>query len=184
MGYQRRVHGDTQTSDSEVVTSKYNSRCSSLCSSSLLPSPLRPAMATVDTVATATAVDMVATARGATDTTRGRLMLSPATATGATAMAGGRLRLSPAMATGATAMAATVTAGATATTATAMARGRLRLMPLFSTLAPTTTATLVPSLPTLAIPMLPMVPTPTSPMVLTPMPTATSVVSRPTPTVL
>merc|ERR1711988_648771 len=109
MGYQRRVHGDTQTSDSEVVTSKYNSRCSSLCSSSLLPSPLRPAMATVDTVATATAVDMVATATGATDTTRGRLMLSPATA---------------------------------------MARGRLRLMPLFSTLAPTTTATLVPSLPT------------------------------------
>merc|ERR1711988_1258178 len=166
MGYQRRVHGDTQTSDSEVVTSKYNSRCSSLCSSSLLPSPLRPAMATVDTVATATAGDMVATATGATDTTRGRLMLSPA------------------MATGATAMAATVTAGATATTATAMARGRLRLMPLFSTLAPTTTATLVPSLPTLAIPMLPMVPTPTPPMVLTPMPTATSVVSRPTPTVL
>merc|ERR1711988_197465 len=149
MGYQRRVHGDTQTSDSEVVTSKYNSRCSSLCSSSLLPSPLRPAMATVDTVATATAVDMVATATGATDTTRGRLMLSPATATGATdmaatatagatatattatAMAGGRLRLSPAM----------------ATAATAMAGGRLRLMPLFSTLAPTTTATLVPSLP-------------------------------------
>merc|ERR1711988_1263191 len=111
MGYQRRVHGDTQTSDSEVVTSKYNSRCSSLCSSSLLPSPLRPAMATVDTVATATAVDMVATATGATATARGRLMLSPA------------------MATGATDMAATATAGATATTATAMARGRLMLSP-------------------------------------------------------
>merc|ERR1711988_1833216 len=150
MGYQRRVHGDTQTSDSEVVTSKYNSRCSSLCSSSLLPSPLRPAMATVDTVATATAVDMVATATGATDTTRGRLMLSPATATGATDMA------------------ATATAGATATatTATAMARGRLRLSPAMATGA---TA---------------MVATPTPPMVLTPMPTATSVVSRPTPTVL
>ena len=132
----------------------------------LLPSPLRPAMATVDTVATATAVDMVATATGATDITRGRLMLSPA------------------MATGATAMVATATAGATATGATATTRGRLRLMPLFSTLAPTTTATLVPSLPTLATPMLPMVPTPTPPMVLTPMPTATSVVSRPTPTAL
>merc|ERR1711988_2011344 len=153
-------HGDTQTSDSEVVTSR--SRCSSLCSSSLLPSPLRPAMATVDTVATATAVDMVATATGATDITRGRLMLSPATATAVD----------------------TAMAGATATGATAMARGRLRLMPLFSTLAPTTTAMLVPSLPTPATPMLPMVPTPTPPMVLTPMPTATSVVFRPTPTVL
>merc|ERR1712038_660697 len=126
-------------------------------------------------VATATAVDMVAT--GATDTTRGRLMLSPATATGATDMA-------------ATATAGTTATGATATTrgrlrlSPAMARGRLRLMPLFSTLAPTTMATLVPSLPTLATPMLPMVPTPTPPMVLTPTPMATSVVSRPTPTVL
>merc|ERR1711992_495614 len=91
---------------------------------SLLPSPLRLAMATVDTVA-------MATAKGATDMARGRL--SPAMATGATdmaatagamvatgamAMARGRLMLSPAMATGATDMAATATAGAMATEAT------------------------------------------------------------------
>merc|ERR1712020_107949 len=104
-------------------------------------------------------------------------MATGATYMAATATAGATATGAPAMVTAVdTAMAATATAGATATGATAMARGRLRLIPLFSTLAPTTTATLVPSLPTLATPMLPMEPTP--------MPTATSVVSGPPPTVL